>query len=89
MLLLHSILFIYLSMVLGFELRASHLPGKQSGLPLEPVCQPFLCWVILRYCLKNYLPGLALSLNPPDLCFPGARITGIVAKCSEVFSLYV
>jgi hypothetical protein len=27
-----------------------------------------LCWVFLRWGLENYLPGLALNCDPPDLC---------------------
>jgi hypothetical protein len=30
---------------------------------------PFLCWVFYREELENYLPGVALNHDPPDLCF--------------------
>jgi hypothetical protein len=37
---------------------------------LEPLCQLYFC--VWRFfwdkVLQNYLPGLALNLNPPDLC---------------------
>jgi hypothetical protein len=49
--------------VLGFELRASHLSHSSS---------PFLCWLFLRRCLANYLPELATNLHPPDLCLPSS-----------------
>jgi hypothetical protein len=31
--------------------------------------------------LVNYLPRLALHRDPPDLCLPVARITGVSHQC--------
>jgi hypothetical protein len=45
--------------VLGFELKVH---------PLSHSTSLFLCWVFSRKSLVNYLPRLALNLNPPDLC---------------------
>jgi hypothetical protein len=43
--------------------------GLISGLHLEPLHQPnFWWWGFLRQGLMNYLPGLALNCDPPDLC---------------------
>jgi hypothetical protein len=48
-----------------------------QGLHLEPLQQPYFCegvfclFVCLFFwdrVLCNYLPGLALNHNPPDLC---------------------
>jgi hypothetical protein len=42
--------------VLGFELRVSCLQSNS-----------ILLWLFWRWGLENYLPRLALSLNPPTL----------------------
>jgi hypothetical protein len=47
------------SSVLRFELRAYTLSHSTS---------PFFVKGILRWGLVNYLPGLALNRDPPDLC---------------------
>jgi hypothetical protein len=54
-------------MVLGFERRAFTL-ARKAFYHLSYSTSPFLCWVFLRYSLKNYLPRLASNPNPPDLC---------------------
>jgi hypothetical protein len=40
---------------------------QAGALPLEPLHQPFS---VLG--LMNYLPGLALNHDPPDLCLPSS-----------------
>jgi hypothetical protein len=42
--------------------------ARQAFLSLEPLYQPFLCWVFLRQGLVNYLPVLVWNHDPPDLC---------------------
>jgi hypothetical protein len=42
----------------------------------------------LRQSLMNYLPGLALNLNPPDLCLLRSRIIGVSHWCPTCFSYF-
>jgi hypothetical protein len=51
--------FLCVCVVLGFELRPYTLSHSTS---------PFFVKGFLRSGLANYLPGLALNLDPPDLC---------------------
>jgi hypothetical protein len=46
-----------------------------QGLHLEPLHQPF--FVIVFFQLGNYLPGLALNHDLPDISSWVARITGV------------
>jgi hypothetical protein len=38
--------------------------------------------------LLNYLPGLALNCNPPDLCSWVARITGASHQCPDIIEIW-
>jgi hypothetical protein len=49
----------FLFSVLRLELKASTLSHSTS---------PFFFIIFLKYGLTNYLPGLALNHDPPDLC---------------------
>jgi hypothetical protein len=51
-------LFFFFFAVLGLELRAYALSHSTSPPPF-----------FSRYVPENYLPGLALNCDPPDLCF--------------------
>jgi hypothetical protein len=50
----------------GLNFRAS------GTLLLEPHLQSIFLWLFWRYGLKNYLPGLASNLHPPNLSFPSS-----------------
>jgi hypothetical protein len=54
-----TLFFIFIFLVLGFELRAYTLSHSTS---------PFFVKGFSRWGLSNYLPGLASNLDPPDLC---------------------
>jgi hypothetical protein len=45
---------------------------KAVTLPLEPHLQSILLWLFWRWGFWNYLPGLALNRNPPDLSLPSS-----------------
>jgi hypothetical protein len=40
----------------------------------------FLCWILSRYGLANYLPRLASNSDPPDLCLPVVQITSMSSQ---------
>jgi hypothetical protein len=58
-------LFILFLVGQGFELRISCC--KAGALLLEPHDQSSLLWLFWRCGLLNYLPGLSLNSNPPNL----------------------
>jgi hypothetical protein len=45
--------------------------GFYSGT-LEPHFQSILLWLVWRFGLLNYLPGLASNHNPPSLSLPSS-----------------
>jgi hypothetical protein len=47
-----------------------------QGLHLEPLHQPFLWWIFSRQGLENYLPRLAVNLDPLDLCLLSSQDYG-------------
>jgi hypothetical protein len=53
-------------LVLGYELRASHLLG--STLPFEAHLQPFVLWLFIDRVLL--FAQASLDCNLPILCFP-------------------
>jgi hypothetical protein len=55
----YTFFFFCMCVVLGFEPRVYTLSHSTSLF-----CEGYF----LRQGLKNYLPGLALNLDPPDLC---------------------
>jgi hypothetical protein len=64
------ILFLFCFGGMGFELRASHC--KESALSLKPHLQSILLWLFWRLDLVNYLSGLTLNHEPPNLSLPGS-----------------
>jgi hypothetical protein len=64
----HHLTFFFFLVGLGFELRALHLQSKCSVL--ETHFQTILLWLFWRWDLANYLPGLALNLDPPCISLP-------------------
>jgi hypothetical protein len=44
-----------------------------QGLHLEPLHQPFLCYVFSKHGLMNYLPTIASNQDPPDLCLLSSK----------------
>jgi hypothetical protein len=46
---------------------------KTGALLLEPNCQSILFWLFWKWSPVNYLPGLALNLNPPNLSLPSSH----------------
>jgi hypothetical protein len=64
-----SFIIIYFA-VLGFEIRASHLVGRHSttGATLPAL----FCVGYSQEDFSNYLLGLPLNLDPPDLWLPSS-----------------
>jgi hypothetical protein len=65
-------------MGLEFELRVSHLESRCSTAWTTPLVH-FLLWLFWQWGLVNYLFGLSLKLNPPDLSLPS--ITSVSHRC--------
>jgi hypothetical protein len=58
---------VFLCVVLGFELRAYTF--SHSTIPIFVIFFfNFIYLSFLRWDLTNYLPGLPLNHDPPDLC---------------------
>jgi hypothetical protein len=56
-----------------FELSPFGGTGTEAqGFSLEPHLRSILLWFIWRWSLENYLPGLALNCDPPDLSLPSS-----------------
>jgi hypothetical protein len=51
----------------GFEVRVSCLLGRHS-YSLSHSASPFFLWWIFFEILPTICPGMALDLDPPDLC---------------------
>jgi hypothetical protein len=54
---------------LVFEFSALHFTA--GALLLKPYLRFILLWLFWRWGVANYLPGLALNSDPPNLIFPG------------------
>jgi hypothetical protein len=54
---------------LGFEVTLA----KQVFYHPEPHPQSIFLWLFWRWGLVNYLPGLALKHNPPNLIIPSSE----------------
>jgi hypothetical protein len=54
---------------------------KIGALLPEPHLQFILLRLFWRWGAHNYLPGLALHLDPPDLSLQVDRITGVSHRC--------
>jgi hypothetical protein len=53
---------------MGFELRALHLLGRHSKIPLDPYSQFYFALVTFSDKVSCFLPeGLASNHGPPDL----------------------
>jgi hypothetical protein len=69
---LFKILFIYLFICLFIFLMGLRFELKAGALPLEPHIQSILLWLLWSWGLVNFLTGLALNYNPPDLSLPSS-----------------
>jgi hypothetical protein len=54
-----------------WSLNSGHHTCKAGVLPLEPN-QSTLLWLFWRKSLANYLSGLTLNCDPPNLCLPSS-----------------
>jgi hypothetical protein len=46
--------------------------AKQALYHFGHTSSPFLLWLVWRWGLVNYLTGLALNCDPPDLSLPSS-----------------
>jgi hypothetical protein len=54
----------------GWGLNSRLHVYKAGALPLELYLQPIFLWLVWRWSLENYFPGLFLNCDPTDLSFP-------------------
>jgi hypothetical protein len=64
----------YVFSILGWDwdLNLGLQACKAGTLPLETHFQSILLWLVWRWGLLNYLPGLASNREPPRLSFPSS-----------------
>jgi hypothetical protein len=88
----HVIFFVCFFLLVGLEFELGLCTCKGGVLPLEPCLQSILLWLIWRWVLKNYLPGLALNFDSPNLSLPGRegyRSELLVPGTCNVFKAYI
>jgi hypothetical protein len=68
----------------GWGLNSGLCACKVGTLPLEPQLQSILLCLFWRWGLSNYLPGVAMNCDSPDLSLPN----GLDYRCEPLMPVF-